>query len=355
MSISGSLQNRINPHTARNISQSFNDRPVNDVTANQLNPELQTDFKDLLNNSMDQIRREREAKKYGDLTASSEDEFFERLADQTKQQVEAKNEMTKDDFLKLFVAQLQHQDPLNPDNGAEMATKLAQFNSLEQMMNMNQTLDKMVNSQNIDRNLQMVGYVGKEVSLQGGRIKLDGDSISESSYQISRPASKASIEIRDSSGSLVYEREIGPLEAGEHELKWDGRDSTGSSLPNGVYNYQIYARDIEGENIAVAITSKARITGIDIKSEDGTLYSDFGKIGFDDVISVGEPGFSEAAKKKGKSQPEQANANLSQEIDAGHNNPKTTAFKEFENLQTDGHVSQNVNNTAGPQQMALGR
>ena len=44
------------------------------------------------------------------------------------------NQLTgnKDEFLKLFMAQLQHQDPLDPKNGADMVAQLAQFSSVEQ-------------------------------------------------------------------------------------------------------------------------------------------------------------------------------------------------------------------------------
>ena len=85
-----------------------------------------------------------------------------------KRKKEAKHELKKDDFLKLFVAQLQHQDPLNPDDGAEMATKLAQFNSSEQMMNVNTNLEKMQKSETTGRNMQLVNYVGKSIKMDGG-------------------------------------------------------------------------------------------------------------------------------------------------------------------------------------------
>jgi flagellar basal-body rod modification protein FlgD len=50
------------------------------------------------------------------------------------------NEQT---FLKLFVAQLQNQDPLNPQDGAQFVAQLAQFSQLEQSLQMRQDLDAM--------------------------------------------------------------------------------------------------------------------------------------------------------------------------------------------------------------------
>ena len=48
----------------------------------------------------------------------------------------------KDDFLKLLVSQLKNQDPLNPMDGTEMAAQLAQFSSVEQLQQLNSTIEK---------------------------------------------------------------------------------------------------------------------------------------------------------------------------------------------------------------------
>jgi len=55
--------------------------------------------------------------------------------------------MGKNDFLMLLSAQLRHQDPLNPQSDGEFASQLAQFSSLEQMQNMNETLSAMAGYQ----------------------------------------------------------------------------------------------------------------------------------------------------------------------------------------------------------------
>ena len=64
--------------------------------------------------------------------------------------------MGKNDFLMLLSAQLRYQDPLNPQSDSEFAAQLAQFTSLEQMQNMNETLSAMAT-------YQAYGLVGKYV------------------------------------------------------------------------------------------------------------------------------------------------------------------------------------------------
>ncbi len=48
----------------------------------------------------------------------------------------------KDDFLKLLVAQLSNQDPLNPQDGAEFVAQLSQFSSLEQLISIREAAEE---------------------------------------------------------------------------------------------------------------------------------------------------------------------------------------------------------------------
>lgn len=59
----------------------------------------------------------------------------------------ATGNMGKEEFLSLLVAQLQNQDPLNPMEGTEFAAQLAQYSSLEQLMQINEGISALVASQ----------------------------------------------------------------------------------------------------------------------------------------------------------------------------------------------------------------
>jgi flagellar basal-body rod modification protein FlgD len=73
----------------------------------------------------------------------------------------------KDDFLKLLVGQLQHQDPLNPTDDKEFLAQMAQFSMLEQVTNLAAADEKLGNSVESQRAVAMIGH---EVSW------LDGDT-----------------------------------------------------------------------------------------------------------------------------------------------------------------------------------
>jgi len=79
--------------------------------------------------------------------------------------------MGKDDFLKLLVLQLQNQDPLEPMKNEEYLAQLAQFNSLEQMQNLNKTMSAMSNVQTLSNT---AGLIGKQVEFLQDGSTVDG-------------------------------------------------------------------------------------------------------------------------------------------------------------------------------------
>lgn len=89
----------------------------------------------------------------------------------------------KDEFLKILIAQLQHQDPLNPMDDREFIAQMAQFSSLEQMMNMSKTLESFVASQQDGRMVQYTHLIGKQVEWlkpsdeEGGKPSVETNTV----------------------------------------------------------------------------------------------------------------------------------------------------------------------------------
>jgi flagellar basal-body rod modification protein FlgD len=75
----------------------------------------------------------------------------------------------KDDFLKLLVSQLQHQDPMNPVDDKDFMGQMAQFTSVEQLTNMATAIDRMSIA---SQSTQSIALIGKTVSW----TKEDGSS-----------------------------------------------------------------------------------------------------------------------------------------------------------------------------------
>ena len=62
------------------------------------------------------------------------------LSQQSNSKTNSNNLTSEDSFLKLLVDQIQHQDPLNPDDGVQFLTQLTSFSQLEQLIQINQEL-----------------------------------------------------------------------------------------------------------------------------------------------------------------------------------------------------------------------
>ncbi|MDR3322292.1 MAG: flagellar hook assembly protein FlgD [Synergistaceae bacterium] len=73
----------------------------------------------------------------------------------------------KDDFLKLLVAQLTHQDPTEPMKDTEFVSQLATYSSLEQQMTMNQNLEKLIAANAVTTTASAVSLIGKVVGYLG--------------------------------------------------------------------------------------------------------------------------------------------------------------------------------------------
>lgn len=75
--------------------------------------------------------------------------------------------VSKDEFLRLFVTQLQHQDPLSPMDGSAFTAQLAQFSSLEQLTNIGESLKTMLAYQGSLQNTLTANLVGRQVGFPG--------------------------------------------------------------------------------------------------------------------------------------------------------------------------------------------
>jgi len=85
------------------------------------------------------------------------------LSNQPKARVPSA-ELGKDEFIKILMTQLQNQDPLSPMEDQEFIAQMATFSSLEQTMNMAESMDTLVQNQAVSPVIQYSHMIGKEVT-----------------------------------------------------------------------------------------------------------------------------------------------------------------------------------------------
>ena len=140
----------------------------------------------------------------------------------------------KDDFLNMLITQLQHQDPLNPADSTEFTAQLAQFSSLEQLSNINNSLKSMEQFQASLTHSQAVSYIGKEITATGNGVELIEDQPATCHFELESAAAMVAVSIYDATGGFVDSFETGQLGAGRQSATWNGQDLNGNTMPPGV-------------------------------------------------------------------------------------------------------------------------
>lgn len=171
--------------------------------------------------------------------------------------------LDKEDFLKLLVAQLSNQDPLSPTDPGEFVAQLSQFSSLEQLMNIKGGLDLVAVTQTAGTSAQMVSFIGKDVSYDGGSVVwTDKQSPIDLRYSLKSASSDVEVRIADASGNTLETRSLGAQMAGANTFNFDGRLQNGKTLAAGTYTVEITAKDAAGNKTPVDLRGSGRVTGV---------------------------------------------------------------------------------------------
>ena len=194
--------------------------------------------------------------------------------------------MNKDDFMKLFIAQLQYQDPLKPQDPSAMLDQLSQLSLVEQSYNNNTALQNLLTAQNNSMAMTSIGFIGKDVKANGNTTTFDGTNPTSMQFNLPVPVTSAILTISNSAGQVVGTSSLGALSAGDALIAWDGRDNSGAQLPAGAYNFSVAATSASGESVAAATYTTGRIDGVNLSSGTPVLTVGAATVSFADVISV---------------------------------------------------------------------
>lgn len=203
---------------------------------------------------------------------------------------EDNNVLGKDDFLTLLVAQLQHQDPLNPSDSTEFTAQLAQFSSLEQLQNVNDTLGSFEVYQSTLNNIQSSGFIGKTITATGSAFSVDDGVADSLRFDLESDADSVYIQVYDNYGNFVTDIQAGAMTAGEQQVTWDAQDANGTVVADGSYNFTVMAMNADGSVIGSTSYTTGTVTGIDYKSGSTNLLVNGNEIPIASVIRVEDVG-----------------------------------------------------------------
>jgi flagellar basal-body rod modification protein FlgD len=191
-----------------------------------------------------------------------------------------------DNFLTLLTTQLKNQDPLKPMDSTEFTTQLVQFTGVEQQINANKSLDKILAQGQSNQSLQAASFIDRAVEAKGNGLTLgtNGDP-SDFAFELSAQATTATAAIKDADGNIIRSFSV-PVAKGRNIGTWDGKTTSGMTAQPGFYTYSVSARDAKGQPIQAVQKQIGVVTDVAIDDTGTYLNLNGQKVAINDVTRV---------------------------------------------------------------------
>ncbi|QJA06809.1 hypothetical protein FVE67_08410 [Thermosulfurimonas marina] len=150
-----------------------------------------------------------------------------------------KKTLSRDDFMLLFIKQLQFQDPMKPIENNEMAMQMALFSQVDQLFDLNQNFEKILELARDFSLSATTSLLGKTVKVKGDYGRVEGGKFLGAEFELEEPAQGVEVVITDEQGRLVKRLSLGSLPAGKHRVEWDATDENGNPVPDGNYRLRV--------------------------------------------------------------------------------------------------------------------
>ncbi|MGE4424210.1 MAG: flagellar hook assembly protein FlgD [Pseudodesulfovibrio sp.] len=190
----------------------------------------------------------------------------------TSTTTDSSTSLSSDDFITLLCTELQYQDPTEPVDNTQMIDQMTQYSQLQQLTEMNEKMDSMTDSITSLTATYGLEYIGKDVEADGYTICKDGDDISTLYLTLDDDAAELTLNIYNSSGSIVDTQTFSDLDAGTVSFSWDGTDYDGDEVDDGYYYILASATDSNGDDVDCTTTTTGTVTGVS-NTDDGIVLT----------------------------------------------------------------------------------
>lgn len=195
----------------------------------------------------------------------------------------------KDQFLKLLVAQLKHQDPSSPMDGKDMAAQLAQFSSVEQLTQINQQLSAQAGANGALASAMnaatALGAIGKSVTAIGDRVDVSPGDDPRLRASVGATG-RGTLTLRNAAGTVVGQRDLGTVRAGDQSFSLGGLEL---GLPAGAYQWTLSVAAADGTPVPVTQYMGGVATGLEYTAGGPQLVVGRLRIPIQQVVAVATP------------------------------------------------------------------
>jgi flagellar basal-body rod modification protein FlgD len=126
----------------------------------------------------------------------------------------------QDRFLKLLVAQMQNQDPLNPMDNAQVTSQMAQIQAVSGIDKLNTTVAGLGTQFAQLAAVQGASLVGHDVIVPGSLLSANDKGLVQGGYQIDTAADSVKVEILNAGGHVIDTLDLGAQGSGSHSFDW---------------------------------------------------------------------------------------------------------------------------------------
>lgn len=186
----------------------------------------------------------------------------------------------QDRFLKLLVAQLNNQDPMNPMDNAQMTSQMAQINTVTGINKLNETMSNMVSQLLSTQILQSASMVGHNVLMAGNTLTVS-NGVAAGAVDVGASADSVTVEIQTPGGQVLDTFNLGAKDAGRHEFTWDASAYKGQTVKIAV------KASIGGKSVAATPMTVDTIQSV--SNENGVLklnLANGSSVSYSDVAAI---------------------------------------------------------------------
>lgn len=197
-----------------------------------------------------------------------------------------KGDLGKNEFLELMIAQLENQNPLEPQDNGAFISQLAEFSALEEMQQISSTVDSFSDKFQSSQALQASAMVGRNVLVPGSESPMSVDGTISGMVDLPSGTSNLSVSILNGSGELVRRIDMGQQFAGSVPFKWDGMNEQGDVMPGDVYTIKAESKTSVGsEQLDTLFASQVNSVSI---AQSGAVTLNLAGLGRVPIESVRE-------------------------------------------------------------------
>ncbi|HHF7366414.1 TPA: flagellar hook assembly protein FlgD [Legionella bozemanae] len=199
-----------------------------------------------------------------------------------------KNSLGQQDFLRLMVAQIQNQDPMQPQVNGEFLSQLAQFSTNDGVAKMQESLQQMATSLQSNQALQASALVGRKVLVNSQTLQLGTEGDAKAAVDIPPGLSNLSASIYSESGELIKTIPLGQPAPGFFQFSWDGTGGDNNRMKEGKYKIEVHAV-YGGKEVSLKTMTSANVDSVSLGQNGEGLklnVAGIGPISLDQVRQI---------------------------------------------------------------------